>query len=397
MTIGPSCIFRLNGPAFLIHHPKPPSSARYWIDSIYVFNQAEYALMGTTQTNINDFLTAHNNYGQPFYLSDNQFYSELFHELHHVYQRNHIKHLKFDNPADALSYPEDDTNDAIKQYENELLLELLLGPAQQFTENLNKFFSCRILRKTIIGEKHLNYEKAVESAEGPATYCEYLYMNEFSTTISEQEYINKRFFYSLVEPTYGREGLRNKHLLTGMIQCLLLSRNFKNWQTDFYGSGLTLNDYFFSKFSPRQVELPSLSFYKARAKYFTNLEREKRKKQLNSFNNQGGTKITVYFDEFPKFSGFDPMHADAIADSLIIHSTLLKLERGANHFSAADHRILTQTNGQVWFVKTLAFFVTERDIDLKGNVFTYKNETLNIKWRYLKHEKKDNEHLIFLE
>src|SRR5688572_29936332 len=48
MTIGPSCIFRLNGPAFLIHHPQPPANAKYLVGSIYIFNPAEYGLMGTT-------------------------------------------------------------------------------------------------------------------------------------------------------------------------------------------------------------------------------------------------------------------------------------------------------------------------------------------------------------
>jgi hypothetical protein len=240
MKIGPFCIFRVNGPAYIMNHPAPPKEARLLHDSIYIFKQSDYALAGTTQTPINNHLTAHNNYGQPMYVSVNQFYAELFHELHHVYQRTAIKQLKTDNPAELLTYPEDPRNDALKQYENEALLEILLGPAEKFNDNLNKFYTCRVLRKTIIGEKYSNYEKSVESAEGPATYCEYAYIKKYGTTATEQEFIHKRFYYSLTEPTYGRDGLRNKHLLTGMAQCIILTRRFKNWQTEYYNSGMQL-------------------------------------------------------------------------------------------------------------------------------------------------------------
>lgn len=397
MEIGPFCIFRLNGPAFLMNHPEPPTYAKKWQDSVYFFNQADIGLMGTSQTEINHYLTAHNNYGQSFYISENQFFAELFHELHHVYQRNHIKKLQFDNPAELLTYPEDYRNDAIKQYENELLLEMVTGSPTKFRENLDKLFSCRTIRQEIIGLKYITYEKRVESAEGPATYCEYVYMKEFSSTVQEEEYINKRFFYSLIEPTYGKEGLRNKHLLSGMMQCLLLSRNFKNWQTDYYNSGLTLNDYFFSKFKPQQVKLPPLDGYQAKAKYFTTAEKEKHKQNLEIFNNQSGLRITLLFDKSPEFRGFDPMHAEAINDSLILHSTLLKLGKGSNYFNMANHRTVTQTNGQVWFVKSVTFFIPESAIRIDKNVFICNTENVSINWQFLKQVRRENEYIITLE
>ncbi len=397
MEVGPSCIFRLNGPAFLMNHPQPAANGKLLSDSTFMFKQAELALMGTSQTEINHHLTAHNNYGQSFYVSENQFYAELFHELHHVYQRTYIKKLQFDNPAELLTYPEDYRNDAIKQYENELLLEMLSGPPAQFEENLNKFFSCRVLRKEIIGDKYLNYEKRVESAEGPATYCEYMYMKEFSSTVKEQEYINKRFFYSLIEPTYGRVGLRNKHLLTGMIQCLLLTRSFSNWQTDYYNSGLMLNDYFFSKFKAQQIKLPTMAYYEAKAKYFTSLEKAKHNENLEAFNNESGLKITLVFNDFPEFKGFDPMHAEAVNDSLILHSTLLKLGKGSNHFSMANQQTVTQIKGQVWFVKSVTFFIPESAVKFNNNILVSNTENVNISWRYVKQVKKGNEYIITLE
>lgn len=397
MTIGPSCIFRLNGPAFLLNHPQPPLNSTLVSDRIYKLNQADLAIAGTSQTEINAHLTAHNNYGQSFYVSDNQFYAELFHELHHVYQRTQVKKLQFDNPADLLTYPEDYRNDAIRLYENELLLAMVAGPAKQFKDNLNRFFTCRTLRKALIGTKYLNYEKSVESAEGPATYCEYRYMDEFASTLNEQAFINKRFFYSLIEPTYGREGLRNKNLLSGMVQCLLLSRTFKSWQTDYYNSGLALNDYFFSKFTPRLVSLPTLTSYEAKAKYFTSLEKEKHTRHLEAFGNQRGVKVTLLFDSLPEFRGFDPMHAESINDSLTLHSTLLKLGKGKNQFSAINQSTLTLTNKQIWFVKKVVLFVPEQAIKLNKNIFLIKNDTVTLHWHYLNQTKKENEYIITLE
>jgi len=398
MTIGPFCIYRSNGPIFLMNHPKPPANATSLGNSIYMLNYADYTLMGTTQTEINNYLTAQNHYDQSFYVSETQFYSELFHELHHVYQRNYIKKLPFDNPADLLTYPEDYRNDAIKQYENELLLEMLRGSSSQFESNLNRFYSCRAERKKMIGDKYLNYEKSVESLEGPATYCEYMYMKKFSSSQKELEYTNKRFFYSLVEPMYGREGMRNKNLLTGMVQCLLLSRKFKNWQMEYYASGLMLNDYFFSKFKPRQVKLPDLSLYEARSKYFTNIEKEKHRQHLQAFNNQAGLKITLLFNSFPQFKSFDPMHAEAVNDSLILHSTSLKLGKDSNnYFNATNQAILTLIKNEVWFVKSITLYVPQNAIRFNGKTIDCKTDNVNINWRFLNIEKKENEYLVTLE
>ncbi|HEY2583075.1 MAG TPA: hypothetical protein VGI43_14790 [Mucilaginibacter sp.] len=394
MTIGPYAIFRIGGPVFLKNHPQPPKDAKSLKDGIYQFSQSEYALLGTSQTEINHYLTAHNNYGQPQYLSVNQFYSEVFHELHHVYQRTVIKTVQFDNPAELLTYPEDYHNDAIRQYEDELLLTMLQGPPAQFRENLDRFFSTRALRHTIIGEKYLNYEKSVESAEGPATYCEYRYMKAFASTPQEQQYIQKRFFETLTEPTYGRDGLRNKRLLSGMVQCLLLDENFKKWQPEYYRSGLSLSDFFFSKFKPRQVQLPDLAAYMAKAKYFTAIEKDKHSVNMQSFNSQGGLKITILFKSSPEFRGFDPMHAEAVNDSLIIHTTLLKLGKGTNYFTAANERAVTLVEGSIWTVKSVTFFAPDGGISLENNTLKYDGQHIRVNWHYTVETKTGNEYLI---
>jgi len=397
MTIGPYAIFRIGGPVFLKNHPQPPAGSITLKDGVYEFSQSEYALLGTSQTEINHVLTAHNNYGQPQYISENQFYSEVFHELHHVYQRTVVKTVKFDDPAELLTYPEDYRNDAIRQCEDETLLSMLQGPAVQFQENLNRFFSSRMLRQTIIGKEYLDYEKTVESCEGPATYCEYRYMKAFASKPQEQQYIQKRFFEMLIEPTYGRDGLRNKRLLSGMIQCLLLDRKLKNWQPEYYRSGLSLSDFFFSKFKPRQAPLPDISVYLAKAKYFTAIEKNKHSVDLESFNNQGGLKVTLLFKSPPQFRGFDPMHAEAVSDSLILHTTLLKLGKGANYFNAANERTATLVKGSIWTVKSVTFFVPDDKISLENNTLKYEGEFIQVNWHYTTATRKDNTYLVTVE
>ncbi len=44
---------------------------------------------------------------------------------------------------------------------------------------------------------------------------------------------------------------------------------------------------------------------------------DKHTKNLNQFYNQTGMMIVLNFDKSPQFRGFDPMHAEAINDSLV--------------------------------------------------------------------------------
>ncbi len=397
MKIGPFCAFRLNGPAFIMNHPDPPEQAKKLEDNIFVFSQQDYNLMGATNTEINGLLTAHNDYGNEFYGTVNQFYAEMFHELHHIYQLKYVKNLKFDNPADLLTYPEEFKNDAIKQYEYEVLLDMLNGLSTNFQENVNKFYTCRKLRKQDIGEKYIEYEKAVESAEGPAVYCEYQYMKAFSSSEVDKEYIHKRFFNSLVEPTYGRNGLRARHLLTGFIQCMVLSKHIKGWQEEYYNSGKTLNEYFFDKLKPAETQLPDLAPYLARAEYFTGIEQQKHAANLKAFNNQEGLRVNLVFNRIPDFRGFDPMHAETLKESLVLHTTLLKLGNGNNMLSIINHKATTSFADQIWFVKSVTLFVPKEAVRFDDGRLKCRFENVEIDWKMLKQAGSDDSYVIDLE
>ena len=381
MQIGPYCIFRMNGPAFITNHPNF-DGINTQKDSIYCFESSEYGLFGATQSLIKDAIVAHCDYGQQYYTSINSFHAELYHELHHSYQRMHVKGLKFDNPADMMTYPENAKNDAIKIYENEVLLDLAQNPEINFQQKLNLFYTCRNLRKETIGDRYFTYEKAVESVEGPATYCEYMYMKQFGLSMADQAYIQHKYFYSLIEPNYGREALRSKYLLTGMAQCIILSKFFPGWQNEYYASGQYLNDFFFLKFKPQTTTLPSLSYYESKAKHFTMLAIKRHHDELTEFNNQNGIRITLNFERIPNFKGFDPMHAQSVTDNLILHNSLLKLGMNNNQLNIFNHRVLTTIKDQVWFVKQLAFYVDDSNIDMSNNRIRIKLKNIDIEWEF---------------
>ncbi|MGD9161977.1 MAG: hypothetical protein PVG39_26435 [Desulfobacteraceae bacterium] len=397
MKIGPFCAFRLNGPAFIMNHPDPPEQAKKLNSNVFIFSQTDYNLMGATNTKINGLLTAHNDYGNDTCGTVNQFYSELFHELHHIYQLKYVKNLRFDNPAILLTYPEEIRNDAIKQYEYEVLLDMVNGSPENFQENVNRFFTCRKLRRQLIDEKYIEYEKAVESAEGPAVFCEYLYMKEYSSSETDKEYIRKRFFYSLVEPAYGRNRLRARYLLTGFVQCMMLSKHVKGWQEEYYGSGQTLNDYFFSKFIPTETELPDLSSYVAKAEYFTGIEQQKHVKSLRAFESQDGARIKLVFNKFPGFKSFDPMHAEALTDTLILHTTVLKLSNGDNRLCIINHKAATSIADQIWFVKNVILFVPKDAVRFENDRLKCKFENVEIDWKMLNRSESENTLLVNLE
>jgi GMP synthase PP-ATPase subunit len=80
-----------------------------------------------------------------------------------------------------MSYPENYKNDALKIVEQKLIYNLCFcNDDKEFKQLLNQINSIREKRKVIIGEKYFDYEKDVESLEGPAFYCQLLYYQKYA-------------------------------------------------------------------------------------------------------------------------------------------------------------------------------------------------------------------------
>jgi hypothetical protein len=266
-----------------------------------------------------------------------------------------------------------------------------------FKQHLDLFFTTRNTRKEIIGAKYLDYEEGAESIEGPAMFCEYQYMNQFSTAV-DKEYIHHRYFYSLTEPLYNRNNLRGKCLLTGLAQCLILSKKINNWESEYYGSGISLYEYFIKKLSPVKTILPDLPYEMAKAKYFTAIEKQNHYLNFESFNKQPGIKLVLAFKEYPEFRSFDPMHAEAVTDSAIIHSTILSLAKADNSLSIKNYRVISNIADQIWFVKSVEIYVPEDSIRFENNkLIVLMKSGVELKWAFLNKVKNGNEYRFTLE
>jgi hypothetical protein len=397
MELAPICLFRVNGPSLLYNHPNPPKKFTQVTDKLYVGKQSDLQLFGSTQMEINGTLTAIADYGANSYSCIEEVYAVVFHELHHVYQTNFINQLKFDNPAILLTYPENYENDAIKNYEQKILYRMCFEQdSLKFHTLLNQFYSCRLKREQIIST-YIKYEESVENIEGPAFYCEYRFYNRFCSKNNalKNNYINTHFFDILTNPYYGRNKLRERHLASGMAMCYILDKCFNNWQSDYYSKEISLYSYFMSRFNPQIEELKIDSSFFSLSNFHTQQAIVEHQMSYDKFISQPGTKIILEFSETPKFEGFDPMNAESIHDSIILHSTLLKLSNGdENKLFINYDKAITLIDKEIWFVKKVILFTPKESILIENNKLFIDTEKINIAWTGKLKKENENE-IIF--
>lgn len=399
MTLSPICVFRNNGPAFLYNHPNPPESFKKLRDNLYMGTQAELQISGATLAQINGVLTAINGYDSPNYSCPEEFFAELFHETHHVHQITNVPGIKPDNPVVLLLYPENFKNDALKIAEQKLFYSLCFcDNEKEFNKLLSQINNIRDKRKAIIGEKFLDYEKDVESLEGPAFYCQSLYYKEYAPAGNslKDNYIQKEFFGVLNTPYYGRNNLRYRHLASGMAMCYILDKHKDNWKEEYYSSEMKLYDFFISQLEFEETISPEIEIDFAISKFQTQILIDNHTRNLDKFYNQNGVKVILEFKKTPQFRSFDPMHAEAINDSLVLHSTLLKLQGGENNeLFITGWPVATYYFNQIWHVKSVVLFVPENKIEIfENNRIAIKNDNLLIYWEGTVYSKSDNE-IIF--
>ncbi|MDD2196255.1 MAG: hypothetical protein PHW91_03645 [Bacteroidales bacterium] len=383
MELAPICLFRVNGPALLYNHPNPPENFIPIADKLYIGEQKQLQLYGATQVEINGVLTAIVDYGHIDYSCTEEVYAVAFHELHHAYQRNFIKHIRYDNPAVLLTYPENYLNDGIKLYEQKVLYKMCFAPdSVEFQKLLNQYYSCRLKREEIIGD-YLRYEEAVENMEGPAFYCEHQFYNQFDLLdkVLKDNYNQRHFFGVLTTPFYGRKSLRHRHLAAGMAMCYILSNHFEGWQSEYYTGSLSLYDYFISKFKPINQELDIDAMYYGISKLHTQNEVLGHQVSFNEFNTQQGVKITLEFKKTPQFKGFDPMSAESINDSTILHKTFLRLSGGEqNKLFIVNQNAVAIIGKEVWFIQKVILFAPEKSILVENNRIIVDVDGKNVSW-----------------
>jgi hypothetical protein len=295
-----------------------------------------------------------------------------------------------------LLYPENYKNDALKIAEQKLLFSLCFcDDEKEFAQLLNQINNIRAERETIIGKEFIEYEKDVESLEGPAFYCQSLYYNEYvkADNALKNNFIQKEFFGVLNTPYYGRDKLRYRHLASGMAMCYILDKYKHDWKKEYYSSKMKLYDYFISQFNIGKPHTPEIEIDYSISKFQTQLLVDNHTKNLNQFYNQKGLKIVLTFKNTPQFRGFDPMNAEAINDSIVLHSTLLKLEGSNNNgLFITGWPVITHFPDQIWYVNSVILFVPEEEVQLSGdNRIVIKNENVTINWEGTVMSKSGNE------
>lgn len=75
---------------------------------------------------------------------------------------------------------------------------------------------------------------------------------------------------------------------------------------------MKLYDFFISKFDIEKTISPEIEIDFAISKFQTQVLIDNHARNLKQFHNQNGIKVVLNFKNRPNFSGFDPMHAEAI-------------------------------------------------------------------------------------
>jgi len=322
--------------------------------------------------------------------------------MHHVYQRNFIGSSIFPDEAFLVTYPEIPENEALKIKENEILLRLLFeDDSTAFQDNLNLFYSIRKRREKIIGAEYMEYKKETESVEGPAVYCEYRFLKAIKGTDNSSKlstiFLYGKFLFPLTRLKFGRNNLRDRLLNTGLVQCLILSKNEPNWKKEYYESGLLLNDFFFKKLPAHEVDIPAIPSLLAYASHFVSEEKQKRQKRFNDFESQEGVHIDIIFKTFPEIKGFDPMNAEGIDSNTVIHNGMLQLGKKEN-FLSLDGNVCTKVKESVWMVQSLFFFIDNKhQLKVKDGYISLDIPGKRIKWTGRIVSKKEEQITIELE
>jgi hypothetical protein len=402
MTLCPVCIYRYNGPAFLYKHPSPPPSFRELENGVWQGTQAELPIFGSTQATIQGVLTAICYYDSKEVLED-EFFAELFHEMHHVYQFNAMQSVmqRFDNPSQVITYPENPENDALKIYENRVLLQLLFSEdSKAFQDTLDLFFSIRQKRQSIIGNDYILFEKKAESVEGPAVYCQYRMLEKLLGEHKSNRQLNiaqSEFLLLLDKPAFGRDNLRMRLLMSGLAQCLILAKRTPGWQAEYFSGNMLLNDYFFSRLPAKLTAIPDVEDIKIHAGFHLKAIHENRQHMLYDFDHQKGIRVNLSFKSIPEVRGIDPMNAIALDEHTIFHN-MLKLGKNEDYLTSLNNTTLAKIMMNVWMIKSVSFYLDERSqLSLDVGKIIINSHGLQMNWRGRITEQKGKEIIIELE
>lgn len=288
-------------------------------DSFYVGNVDE-RFIGNTAIKINDEYLAIWNEDYISKHTDNKKLSSLIiHEMFHCFQLINGE-KRFPNEILGIDYPITIENISLRILERKYLLDACIEKnKERKLELLTLYYNVRDKREGLIGAI-IDYEKALESIEGTATYVEFkalAQLVENKDNLLLEEYVEG--FTALSKENLK---IRQSTLNQGLLLSLIADEYISNWQSEFFNSKEFLSDYIKEKLKIKEIKVN----YKDQDlleinKYISNWE-EERDQLFDEFEKRSKSN---FLEENFRITGFDPMNIIK-RDQEMIHKNFLRIK-----------------------------------------------------------------------
>jgi len=229
--------------------------------------------------------------------------SLLTHEMFHCFQLGYGE-KRFSDEILGIDYPIGLENITFRSIERRHLYDAVFEANNNRKQALfNQFLNIRNKRGKLLGN-FINYEKALESLEGTATYVEFQALKQLTTNPEKLDLL-KKYLEGLVDISVENLSIRSSTLKQGMLLCMLADDLVPDWKRKFQNSDLYLCD-----FIQNELKIP---YREIEENFFPTLEVEKcisewEKQRDLIFENFEKSSDKVIVNEGIQITGFDPMN-----------------------------------------------------------------------------------------
>ncbi|MFD3155587.1 hypothetical protein ACFIJ5_01805 [Haloimpatiens sp. FM7330] len=347
-----------NKKVFLINHKNPPKS--FTNENNVFIGPWDSRFTGNTAISLNNYITGILNITIITPLTSfEKIYSLVIHELFHGVQIIN-KDKRFVQEMIYIQYPILRDNIELRNREREYLLRSVFEKDGQIQKQLIGMFKfCREKRKKYIGE-YINYELAVESIEGTATYVEYKAFSDVSCL--SDEYILSKFIQKLEVDNTILSNLRISCYSSGAALCILLDDLCPNWKGEYTKSSLYLYDFFINKVRSKEIVV-KIDDYSC-TKYLIKKDGEYKQKEFEKFNNKDGFKIILKGNMV--LEGTDPINI-IVSDNMILHKHFIKFITSRHQF-ILKVPVLSRKGEKIYNITQIEFFVHTEPVQKEDNI-----------------------------
>lgn len=246
--------------------------------------------------------------------------SLILHEMFHCFQKASGE-SRFPNELIGIDYPISIENINLRLLERKYLLDTIVETeGQKKLELLGSFFNIRKKRELLIGNL-IDYEKAIETIEGPAVYIEYKSLEQLGSSVTINEFI--KGINDIAEDILN---IRSSTYIQGLLLCIIADEYLVDWKRKLSSSELYLSDFIRDELNINEIEvednyenLPAIKQYVANWK-------KQRDLVFDEFARN--TKINI-INEDVKITSFDPMNIIK-RNHEVIHTRFLGVKTGDN-------------------------------------------------------------------